>query len=512
MNSSYKNSDSTILVVDDTPDNISVILDTLGSEGYKVLVSRDSKTAFRQAKLAKPDLILLDIMMPVVDGFEVCNALKDDEKTKEIPVIFMTSLTDVENKITGFDAGAVDYISKPFNVEEVLARVRTHLKIKNLQVKLKEANGELEIRVNERTEELTKTNQLLQIALAKVEALKNRLEAENVYLQEEIKNDHNFNEIISQGDAFKKVFQRVNQIAKTDSTVLILGETGTGKELIARALHSHSHRSQFPLVKVNCATLPPNLIESELFGHEKGAFTGALSQKIGRFELANEGTIFLDEIGDLPTDMQAKLLRVLQEREFERLGNPKSIKVDVRVIAATNRDLEAAIKNQEFRSDLYYRLNVIPLHIPPLRERTDDILLLVRHFLQKNCAKLGKKIYEVPQEIMDSLLQYSWPGNVRELENLIERTAVLSSGSVLKLDDFEILGRQLPASVHIADINNEQSLSESNRLEDVEKNHIIKILTGCQWSIEGAQGAASILAMNPSTLRSKMKKLKIARP
>jgi PAS domain S-box-containing protein len=272
-------------------------------------------------------------------------------------------------------------------------------------------------------------------ALSEVENLKNRLQAENVYLQEEIKLEHNFEEIVSQSEALKKELRKLEQVATTDATVLILGETGTGKELLARAVHNLSPRRDRPLVKVNCAALPADLIESELFGHEKGAFTGAHARKIGRFELADGGTIFLDEIGDLPLALQAKLLRVLQEGEFERLGNPHTIKVDVRIIAATNRDLEKAIESGDFRGDLYYRLNVFPIKSPPLRERQEDIPLLVAHFVKKYGAKLGKNIEIIPQKVMDILLAYAWPGNVRELENIIERAVILARGFTIELDE-----------------------------------------------------------------------------
>jgi len=275
----------------------------------------------------------------------------------------------------------------------------------------------------------------LRDALTEVEQLKSRLQAENIYLQEEIKVQHNFEEIISRSDKFKKILGNVEQVASTDATVLILGETGTGKELIARAIHHVSHRHDRPLVKVNCAALQANLIESELFGHEKGAFTGALTRKIGRFELANGGTIFLDEIGDLPLDLQAKLLRVLQEGEFERLGSSETMKVDVRVIAATNRDLERAVEAGDYRQDLYYRLNVFPIKTPPLRERKEDVLILVKHFAKKYASKLGKKMDAIPQKAMRALEDYSWPGNVRELENVIERAIILSQDGTLRVDE-----------------------------------------------------------------------------
>jgi len=349
--------------------------------------------------------------------------------------------------------------------------------------------------------ERKRAEQALRNALDEVEQLKSRLQAEKNYLQEEIKLDHNFEEIISRSDALKMVLRKVEQVASTDATVLILGETGTGKELFVRAIHNLSLRKDRPLVKVNCAALPPGLIESELFGHEKGAFTGALSRKIGRFELADGGTIFLDEIGDLPLDLQAKLLRVLQERAFERLGNPRPINVDVRVIAATNRDVTKAITAGNFREDLYYRLNVFPIALPPLRERTGDIPLLVRHFARRYGQKVGKVIDKIPQKVMTALQAYSWPGNVRELENIIERAVILSPGSILQLDEMLDVVRIIEAQP-----------TTSLTLEEVEQNHILKVLEVTGWRIEGKRGAAVRLGLNPSTLRSRIEKLNIQKP
>lgn len=334
---------------------------------------------------------------------------------------------------------------------------------------------------------------------AEVEALKNRLQAENVYLREEIELQHTFDEIIGESAPMKSVLRHVEQVAPTDSTVLILGETGTGKELIARAIHNLSPRKERALVKVNCAALPANLVESELFGHERGAFTGALAKRIGRFELADGGTIFLDEVGDLPTDVQVKLLRVLQDREFDRVGGQKSTKVDVRVIAATNRDLQHAAKAGNFRADLLYRLNVFPIEVPPLRARSSDIPLLVRCFARKCSKKMGKRLDDISQASMTQLVKYRWPGNVRELEHVIERAAILSPGPTLKIDGSFL---HAPSSQPLG----------TGTLEEVERAYMIQVLQDVDWVIEGERGAAVRLGLHPNTLRSRMKKLDINKP
>ncbi len=353
---------------------------------------------------------------------------------------------------------------------------------------------------NDMTDRIVMEN-ALKDALKEVERLKDQLEEENIYLRQEIKLTHNFEEILSQNAGYKAVLSHVEQAAPTDATVLILGETGTGKELIARAIHNLSLRKNRSLVKVNCAALPANLIESELFGHEKGSFTGAIAQKIGRFELAHHGTIFLDEIGDLPLDLQVKLLRVLQEGEFDRLGSAETIRVDVRVIAATNRDLEEEIRQGRFREDLFYRLNVFPVFVPPLRERQDDIPILVEYFLRRYCKKTGREIDVIPQKTMDTLQAYHWPGNVRELENIIERAVILSRGKRLELGDW-FTAEQDPSA----------NASDIATLEELERHHILQVLKLTRWRVSGPKGAAKILGINAQTLVSRMKKLGIERP
>jgi PAS domain S-box-containing protein len=329
-----------------------------------------------------------------------------------------------------------------------------------------------------------------------------KLQQQNAYLQDEIKSAHNFDEIVGRSPALVSVLQRVSKVAGTDSTVLITGETGTGKELVARAIHSAAARRAKPLIKLNCAALPAGLVESELFGHEKGAFTGATVRRPGRFELADGGTLFLDEVGELPLETQAKLLRVLQEREFERVGGTTPVKVDVRVIAATNRDLAKMAKDGKFREDLFYRLNVFPVRLPALRERSGDIPLLVRFFVAKFAARLSKRIENVDRDTLGLLTAYHWPGNIRELENVIERAVILSDGPELEID---------PEVLPVATAPPEDAAGGQS-LVSVERDHILGVLEQAGWVIEGPNGAAKVLALHPNTLRSRMKKLGVARP
>jgi formate hydrogenlyase transcriptional activator len=346
-----------------------------------------------------------------------------------------------------------------------------------------------------------------------MEQEKARLTAQNIYLQEEIKSVHNFEEIVGQSPALLEVIEKVNRVAKTDASVLITGETGTGKELFARAIHSASARHDKPLIKLNCAALPASLVESELFGHEKGAFSGAIQRRIGRFELAQGGTIFLDEIGEVPPDVQVKLLRVLQEREFERVGGSEPIKIDVRVIAATNRDLAKAIRDGKFREDLFYRLNVFPIALPPLRERTGDLPLLVQFLVAKFGARVGRRIEAIEKATMERLEGYRWPGNIRELENILERAIILSNGSTLTIDS-EVFGQPTTASLgrNTVDLGAaETSARSSESLEAMERNHILSVLSQTAWVIDGPKGAARILDLHPNTLRSRMKKLGLKR-
>ncbi len=338
------------------------------------------------------------------------------------------------------------------------------------------------------------------IAYQEISLLKDKLSKEKLYLEEEIQTAYNFDEIVGDSRALKLVLKEVQTVAATDSTVLILGETGSGKELVARALHNLSNRRERTFVKLNCAAIPTGLLESELFGHEKGAFTGAIATKIGRFELADRGTLFLDEVGEIPLELQVKLLRVLQEQEFERLGSTRTIRVNVRILAATNRDLDRMVEEQRFRSDLYYRLKVFPITVPPLRERVEDIPLLVRHFAQKFAQRMKKRIETIPSEAMKALQSYHWPGNVRELENFIERAVILTQGS----DLFVSLAELKRTPTHTMN-------SQSTTLEQAEREHILKALRGADWVIGGPAGAAARLGMKRTTLQSKLQKLGISR-
>lgn len=339
--------------------------------------------------------------------------------------------------------------------------------------------------------------------LAELEGIKNRLKEENNYLKEEIKLNQSFEEIIGVSKELKSVLKKVKQVAQSDANVLILGESGTGKELIASAVHNHSKRKDRKFVKVNCGAITSGLVESELFGHEKGAFTGAVQNRVGRFELANEGTIFLDEVCEMPLETQVKFLRVLQEGEFERLGSSLPVKVNVRVIAATNKDLEKLVSEGEFREDLYYRLNVFPITVPPLRDRIEDIKPLTNHFTEKYSKKIGKRIGKISKDAIDALNSYTWPGNIRELENVIERAVILAEGDTIRLQDLPDLG---------SGYSNSTENTQSYSLKDIEREHIIRILEESNWIIEGTRGASNKLNINPSTLRSRMKKLGITRP
>jgi DNA-binding NtrC family response regulator len=447
---------ATVLVVDDEPLNVDLLEQELGAAGYRVVAARSGEEALEVAAGARPDLVLLDVMMPGLDGYAVCRRLKAAEGLRDVPVIFLTALVETFEKVRAFKAGAVDYVTKPFQAEELLARVGTHIALRR-EI---EAHG--------------------------------RSRAALQSLAEERRHA-----MIGESPALRQVLEQVAQVAPTDSTVLIQGETGTGKELVARAIHEASGRRERALVTVNCAALPRELVESELFGHEKGAFTGATQQRRGRFELAGGATLFLDEVGELPLEAQAKLLRVLQEGEFERVGGNRGLRTDARVIAATNRDLQAQVAAGRFRSDLFYRLNVFPITVPPLRQRREDIPKLVQHFALKASRRLGKPLDGIAPVFIEQAKGRDWPGNVRELENAVERALIMSTGGALQPVEFST-----PAT---------NTAPTAGTLEEMERNHITRILESANWVIEGEKGAARILDINASTLRGRMRKLGIRR-
>lgn len=481
------------LVVDDKEANVLLIVEVLRGAGYTQIASTmDPRAVCDMHRANRYDLILLDLQMPGMDGFEVMEGLRATE-SGYIPVLAITA--QPAHKQRALEAGAKDFVSKPFDLAELLLRVHNLLEVRLLYKQIADDNAMLEQTVRERT--------------AEIEELKNRFQAESIYLQQDIAREFNFGEIIGRSAALEQVFFKVEQVAPQDTTVLLLGETGTGKGAVARAIHSRSARKHRPIVTVDCTALPANLIESELFGREKGAFTGSDARQMGRFELADGGTILLDEVGELPLDLQAKLLRVIQDGEFERLGNPRTIKVDVRIIAATNRDLKAEIGRGKFREDLYYRLNVFPITIPPLRQRKEDIPLLVKFFVTKFNKKIGRTFEAVEQETLALLQDYRWPGNVRELESVIERAVITSQGSALRVLDR--LEPSRPSGEQQVERVEKEVAPTVRALGEMERDHILHALQKTGWRVEGSAGAAEILGINSSTLRGRMRKHGIRR-
>jgi formate hydrogenlyase transcriptional activator len=498
-----------ILVVDDSEESLGVLVAIIEDQGFVARSATRGELAVTAARSAPPELILLDIGLPDMDGCTVCAELKADERTRDIPIIFISGLHATEDKVRALAAGGVDYITKPFQLEEIKARIETQLALRHTQTELREKNlhlqqeivvrqnierelrqahDQLEVRVQERTREL-------QTALTEIQKLKTRLETENVYLREEVEQRRGNYRILGESKITQEILKQSQQVAPTDTTVLILGETGTGKELVAQTIHEHSSRRKRTMITVNCAALPSGIVESELFGRSKGAYTGALTDQPGRFEVADGSTIFLDEIGELPKDLQAKMLRVLQDGSFERLGSTKTVRVDVRVIAATNRDLQEAVQENRFRPDLYYRLNVFPIVVPPLRVRGEDIPVLANEFIKEFAAKMGKPVKTLDSKTLSAMQRYPWPGNVRELRNVIERAMIVSPSTTLEL--------YLPDAP--------RSCADILDLEEMERRHIVSVLQKTNWRVKGQGGAAELLRLNPTTLQSKMKKLGITR-
>lgn len=507
-----------ILIVDDQEANVALLEQLLNETGYSCVSStRNPEDVCELHRKNNYDLIILDLQMPGMDGFEVLEGLQEDNPQGYIPVIVITAQPG--HKLRALKAGAKDFISKPFELVEVKTRIRNMLEVRMLYKQLQNHNQVLEQTVLERTSDLTSANiqltqeieerkkaeKSLSKSYAEIKRLKDRLQEENVYLRNEVDQKYNFGEIVGQSDALAVVFSQVQQVAPMNATVLLLGETGTGKGVVARTIHRSSMRKDRPIITVNCTTLPATLVESELFGREKGAFTGSDARQIGRFELADGGTIFLDEIGEMPLELQGKLLRVIQDGEFERLGSPRTFKTDVRIIAATNRNLKEEIRNGKFREDLYYRLNVFPITLPPLRQRKEDIPLLVNHFVAEFNKKIGKQIETVSTNTLNLLQDYHWPGNVRELESIIERAVITSQGKSLQvLDRFDAI--QGPD-----EITGGMEGQDVKALVELECDHIRQVLQQTGWRIEGKNGAALLLGLNPSTLRARMRKYGIHR-
>ncbi len=458
-------SNEKILVIDDSPEILTLFSEYLRAEGYEVDTSADGASGIEMVEKKSYDLIISDLKMPGMDGMRVLEFAM--EHSPDSICIILTGYGTVKNAVEAIKMGAFDYLTKPVKMDEIMVTLRRALEYRNLKL-------------------------------------------ENINLKNQLRKKYKFENIIGDHEKMQKVFEIVEKVADTDSTILILGESGTGKELIAKAIHYNSYRRERPFVPVNCAAIPSELLESELFGHEKGAFTNAIRTRIGRFELANGGTVFLDEIGDMNPLLQSKLLRVLQEKQFERVGGIKTIKTDIRIIAATHQDLKQAVQQKKFREDLYYRLNVIPVRIPPLRERKTDIPLLAHHFLDHFNRSKKKRIRAIEDFAMEGLIGYEWPGNVRELENTIERVVILVDHDVIAAADlpekFHALPQpEPPQTVEIP----EEGISLDTAVNEFEKNLILQALMKTGWV---KNKAARLLNLNRTTLIEKIKRQNLQRP
>jgi DNA-binding NtrC family response regulator len=456
---------SPIYVVDDDASMREAVESLVRSAGLPVETFASAQEFLAHARTDVPSCLVLDVQLPGLSGLELQQELARSDV--QIPIIFLTGHGDIPMSVRAMKAGAMEFLTKPFDDEDLLEAIqhgiagnysRQHAEVEDLSSSTASSVGDL-------------------------------------YLEEEVHAHAGFDGIVGQSSSLRQALNLVDMVARSDSTVLLRGETGTGKERIARAIHDRSHRKQQPFVKLNCAAIPSGLLESELFGHERGAFTGAITQKIGRFELADGGTLFLDEVGDIPLELQPKLLRALQEREFERLGSTRTKKVDVRLVAATNCNLEKMIADKQFRCDLYYRLNVFPIHIPPLRERAEDIPMLVRHFARKYAGKMQKEIEVVPAAALSELTRWHWPGNIRELENLVERAVVLTRDNRLDISIPELM--HSPAG------------TQSTAGDFDEQETIMRVLKETQGRVGGPNGAAARMGLKRTTLITRMKKMGI---
>jgi DNA-binding NtrC family response regulator len=448
-----------VYVVDDDTSAREGVANLLRSAGLATKTFASAEEFLAAPRTKTPNCLVLDVNLPGLSGLELQQELA--KSSGQVPIIFLTGHGDIPMTVQAVRAGAVNFLTKPVDDEELLSAI--------------------------------------QQCVARYE--------------DEIRSDQNVGNMVGESAAFQEVLRAIQLVAPTDSTVLIEGETGTGKELVARAVHALSNRSKRPFVMLNCAAIPATLLESELFGHEKGAFTGAFAQKIGRYEMAHQGTLFLDEIGEMPLELQPKLLRVLQEQEFERLGGNRTIRVDVRIIAATNRKLTQMVDQGKFRSDLYYRLHVFPLTVPALRERREDIPLLVRHFTQKYAKKLNRVIDEIPAETLDALTRYAWPGNIRELQNLLERSVILSPGRVLQIavPNGNLNSPIRQANSDTSQTNQTSDTQSASTFRDAERQAIIHALKAASGKVAGAGGAAERLGLKRTTLQNKMRLLQISR-
>jgi DNA-binding NtrC family response regulator len=449
-----------VFVVDDDASIRDSLKDLIASAGLDVQTFASAQEFLASPRPDAASCLVLDVNLPGLSGLDLQQELAKADV--QIPIIFITGHGDIPTSVRAMKAGAIEFLTKPFRDEDLLNAVEQAIR------------------------------------RSPFEQLENKPAEQKPYPKDRLHSEVGFSEIVGQSMPLRRVLEEVETVAATVSTVLIYGETGTGKELIARAIHNISGRSNRPFVKLNCAAIPSGLLESELFGHEKGAFTGAVAQKIGRFELAHEGTLFLDEVGDIPLELQPKLLRVLQEQEFERLGSTRTTRVDVRIVAATNRDLAEMTRAKQFREDLYFRLSVFPIRLPSLRERFDDIPLLVRHYVDKYSQRMNKRVETIPPEAMAALCSYSWPGNIRELQNFIERSVILTPGSVLRVQI-----KELQLASPVVDVT-------SNTLENVERDHILQVLRETGGVVGGRHGAAFRLGLKRTTLLSKMERMGIS--